>query len=468
MSKSTINHQRSITDNRSADPATRNSQATFIRRRLFWLLFKVFGVVVLITMVLLLGLIAVALSGPRTDEARFPPSQLAILETYYLGRGSWEGVGTLWAAPPDDNPEEWERFLLLDEGDRVIAGLSDNFPPGELYPAAADRVSFVVMHEGRSVGQMVFTSPFVSPPFIVALGVLPLVVIAGITAVVTLIIGLLLVRRIVTPLADVIAAAQEVTAGDLAARASVSGPDDFRALGDAFNQMVNTLEQNEQQRRNLLADVAHELRTPLTVLRGRLEGILDGIYTPDEEHIAPALVQTHLLQKLVDDLRLLTLAETGQLPFERQPVHLGDLAEQTASLFEAEAMARDVTLAVRTAPEMPPVTADPQRTNQVITNLIHNALRHVPDGGHIDVTVKQVAEGVSLSVSDNGPGVPDADLPHLFDRFWRGEKSRSRSSGGAGLGLAIAKQLVEGQDGRLYAQNQPGSGLRVTFILIAE
>lgn len=449
--------RKTITDHR-------NPQSAFIRRRLFWLLLKVFGAVVLATMVLLLGLIVLALNGPRPGKAVFPPSQLAILETYYLARGSWEGVSTLWETPPNNDPDEWQRFLLLDEADRVIAGIANDIRPGELYPAAAGRVFFTVEVDEQPVGKLVFTSPFVSPPFIVKLGIFPLLLISVITAVITLFIGLLLMRRIVTPLADVIAAAQEVTVGDLSARAAVSGPDDFRALGDAFNQMVDTLQQNEQQRRSLLADIAHELRTPLTILRGRLEGILDGIYTPDEAHIAPAVVQTHLLEKLVDDLHLLTLAETGQISFERQQVNLGDAARQTANFFKAEAMDKNVTLIVSAAPDLPQITADPGRVGQVIGNLLSNALRHVPDGGHIEITVEQAAEGVSLSVSDDGPGVSEADLPHLFDRFWRGEKSRSRSSGGAGLGLAIAKQLVEAQNGRIHAHNQPGSGLCLTII----
>ena len=438
------------------------SQAKLIRRRLFWLLFKVFGAVALTALLLLLGLITIMLRGPRSEEASFPPEQLAILKTYYLVQGSWQGVETLWDAPPDDSPETWRQLVLLDENDRVVAGAAE---PGEAYETAVGEVPFTVQVADATVGTLILTSPLSSPPLFVVLGAVPLLAIAVSTALVTLLIGFLLTRRIVTPLADVIAAAQEVTAGELSARAPVSGPDDFRALGDAFNQMVDTLQQNEQQRRNLLADVAHELRTPLTVLRGRLEGILDGIYPPDEAHIAPALIQTHLLQKLVDDLRLLTLAEMGQLPFERKLVYLGTVAEQAAVLFEAEATAKNVTLTVNIAPDLPPVTADPQRIGQVISNLLSNALRHVPDGGLIEMSVEQVAEGVSLSVSDNGLGIPAADLPHLFDRFWRGDKSRNRSSGGAGLGLAIVKQLVEGMNGRIFAQNQPGSGLRVTFIL---
>ncbi len=436
-----------------------------IRRRLFWLLFKLFGAVILITMVLALGLLTIALSGPRNDDARFPPAQLAVLETYYRARGSWEGIEVLWRDPPDDNLAEWSRFILVDPQDRVIAGSADGLEVGAVYADVTNRISFPVVADGVAIGRFVYTSRFVSPPFLLRLGALPLLVIGLITTVVMLAVGYVLGRRIVNPLAAVISAAEQVQGGDLNARATISGSEDFRTLADSFNQMVETLQLNEQQRRHLLADIAHELRTPLTILRGRLEGILDGIYTADEAHIAPALIQTHLLEKLVDDLRLLTLAETGQLSLERQPIDLGAIAASTATLFEAEALERDVTLALQLAPNLPLVNADPQRMRQVIGNLLSNALRHVPDGGRVTVAVQQASAGVALAVADSGSGVPPADLPHLFDRFWRAEKSRSRTAGGAGLGLAIVKQLVERQGGTISAENQPNSGLRVTVTI---
>lgn len=445
----------------SPSPTTRTPQASLIRRRLFWLLFKVVGAVALTALLLLVGLVTIMRRGPRSEQASFPPDQMAILKTYYQAQGSWQGVAALWDAPPDDNLETWQQLVLLDENGRVLAGLA---PQGESYAPGVGEVPFTVHVADQMVGTLILTSPLNSPPLFVVLGAVPLVTIAVSTALVTLLIGFLLTRRIVTPLAEVIAAAQAVTAGDLSARAAdVSGPDDFRALGDAFNQMVDTLQANEEQRRNMLADIAHELRTPLTILRGRLEGILDGIYEPDEAHIAPALIQAHLLQKLVDDLRLLTLAEMGHLPIAQEDVYLDEIAAQTAVLFEAEALDREITLTVNLAPDLPPVMADPQRVGQVLSNLLSNALRHVPDGGRIEVSVQQQGNGVALSVADSGAGVAEEDLPHLFDRFWRAEKSRNRSSGGAGLGLAIVKQLVGGMNGRIHAENQPGSGLRVTI-----
>jgi signal transduction histidine kinase len=216
-----------------------------------------------------------------------------------------------------------------------------------------------------------------------------------------------------------------------------------------------------------LVDISHELRTPLTVMRGRLEGILDGIYPADAEHIAPALEETYLLERLVDDLRLLALAETRQLHFELRRLDLGDLAARSAGLFQAQADEKEVKLEVNVQPGLPDVLADPQRTEQVIGNLLGNAVRYTNPGDRVQVQVQLTPAGVELAVSDNGPGVAESDLPHIFDRFWRGEKSRARASGGAGLGLAIARQLVEAQGGLISASNGSQGGLRVSFIFPA-
>ena len=229
--------------------------------------------------------------------------------------------------------------------------------------------------------------------------------------------------------------------------------------------MASALERNDRERRDMLADVAHELRTPLSVIRGRLEGIVDGIYAADGGQVSLALEQTYLLERLVDDLRLLTLAETRQLHFEKNPVDLAKLAQRTVDMFSAEAREKNISLSLERGNGDFTVKLDPQRTEQVIGNLIGNALRYVPEGGKIWLTLEKTAESVSLCVKDNGPGVSDEDLPFLFDRFWRKDKSRSRFTGGTGLGLAIARQLIEAQGGVISARNLDESGLQIQIAL---
>jgi len=447
------------------------------RFRLFLLLVRAFATVVLLTTALLLGLTGLFISRMANQSSMFSTPLPSLLEAYYSGRGSWEGVENLFNANGSENQVEallqLKQTVLVDSAGRVILSHGATLLPVQspIYQLSKGDIRIPLVSNGETVGELIFSRLYYPSPWRVAFGIL--VPVAGISlflGLLTLIIGLLLMRRVVTPLAEVIAAARSVASGDLSTRVKVQGPDDLRALSDSFNQMADALQRNEQERRNLLADVAHELRTPLTVIRGRLEGILDGVYPADETHIAPALEESYLLERLVDDLRLLTLAETGQLHFDLKPVNLVDLARCSADMFDAQAVENQIHLSVQVAQALPLVQADPQRTEQVIGNLLNNALSFTPSGGRILIRVDQVFHhespaGVALSVSDDGPGVPADDLPHIFDRFWRAEKSRSRLYGGSGLGLAIARQMIEAQSGVMFAANLPEGGLQVGFVL---
>ncbi len=438
------------------------------------LLVQAFGAVVLLTLILLIGLVGLFIRSSALGFTGFAPPLAYSLETYYLARGNWDGVEALPQNVSQPSvlfiEEEWKQGVLLDETGRVLIdhGRADTALIGQVYAAGGREPRFPLRVKGATVGTLVFERQ----PDNVVLGIFvgllpPVAVISFFTGVLTLLIGLLLMQRMVTPLADVIAAAHAVAEGDLSTRVAVRGPGDLRSLSDSFNRMADALDRTDRERRNLLADVAHELRTPLTIIRGKLEGMVDGVYPADEAHVAPVLEETYVLERLVEDLRLLTLAETRQLHFEREPVDLGDLAERAADLFGAEAAEKGITITVRVEPDLAAVNADPQRVGQVIGNLLSNALRYVPERGQVEVAVQRSNGSVELAVSDNGPGVAESDLPHLFDRFWRSDKSRARSEGGAGLGLAIAKQLVEAQAGTITASNVPGGGLRVVFRLNA-
>jgi two-component system OmpR family sensor kinase/two-component system sensor histidine kinase BaeS len=225
--------------------------------------------------------------------------------------------------------------------------------------------------------------------------------------------------------------------------------------------MAASLERNDRERRDMLADIAHELRTPLSIIRGRLEGIVDGIYPENGPQVSMALEQTYAMQRLVDDLRLLTLVETRQLPFDMREVNAGEVINRVIDMFSAEALEKNISLSFPEKNGNLTAFIDPQRFEQVIGNLLGNALRYVPDGGKVWVTANELNGGVRIAVNDNGPGIPEEDLPFIFDRFWRKDKSRTRASGGSGLGLAIAKQLVEAQNGTITAVNVQGGGLQV-------
>jgi two-component system OmpR family sensor kinase/two-component system sensor histidine kinase BaeS len=293
----------------------------------------------------------------------------------------------------------------------------------------------------------------------------PVGILSSILALFLIVVAVLLLRRFVNPLADVIYAARAVAEGKLGTRISTKGQGDIRGLSESFNEMALTLERNDRERRDMLADIEHELRTPLSIIRGRLEGIVDGIYSANGSQVSLALEQSYLLERLVDDLHVLTLAETRQLHFEKRTVDLSQLAQKAIDLFSAESREKNISLSLEKADGDLYAEVDPQRIEQVIGNLINNALRYIPEGSKIWITLEQTAEGVCLSVNDNGPGVASEDLPYLFERFWRKDKSRSRASGGTGLGLAIARQLIEAQGGTISARNLPEGGLQVEIRL---
>jgi two-component system sensor histidine kinase BaeS len=226
--------------------------------------------------------------------------------------------------------------------------------------------------------------------------------------------------------------------------------------------MAAHLEVDEQQRRTLLADVSHELRTPLAVLRGELEAMIDGVHPIDEAHLTAAVDQIAMLTKLVEDLRTLALAEGGTLALHREQTDLAVLAQEAASSFEVLAGAAGVRLAVEMPDDLPLIEVDPLRIQQVIVNLVANALRYAPRDSAVSVVGRAAPGEETVSVSDCGPGVAPEVLPHIFERFAKGDESR-----GSGLGLAIARQLVEAHGGSIAAEQPAGGGTTITFRLPA-
>jgi len=385
------------------------------------------------------------------------------LEGYYLGHGSWDGVDVVFNS---NNELNSLNTILLDNEHRIQL---DRRPGsgstiGSIYNIQPHDAIFDLVAHDKKVGSLVISSFSLSARLGFLRGILfPVGIISIILAMFYVVVAILFLRRFVNPLAEVIYAAHALSGGKLDTRIPVKGQQDLRSLSESFNEMASALERNDQERRALLADIAHELRTPLSVIRGRLEGIVDGIYSADGSQVSLALEQTYLLERLVDDLRLLTLVETHQLQFEKSQIDLAKLAQHTLKIFSAEAREKNISLSLEMGGKNFQLELDPQRTEQVIGNLIGNSLRYIPSGGRIWLTLEETVGLLRLCINDNGPGVAKEDLPYLFDRFWRKERSRSRTTGGTGLGLAIAKQLVEAQGGTIEARNLPEGGFQVVM-----
>lgn len=434
------------------------SSVSEIRRRLLFLLLRAFVIVLFLSFLFFTFLIGYFLTSSSTP---IPFPFVSTLEGYYLAKGSWEGAETVF-----DSTNGLHRLnaLLLDKEQRIILDRRPNSIStiGSRYEIEPDDVVIDLKVRGQPVGSVVLTAYSFSARFRFARAILfPVGIISFILAMFLVVVSILLVRRFVNPLADVIYAARAVATGKLNTRIPTKGPQDLRSLSESFNEMATSLERSDRERREMLADIAHELRTPLSVIRGRLEGIVDGIYPESGPQVSMALEQTYLMQRLVDDLRLLTLVEMRQLAFDKRDVNVGDLIERVIEVFSAEAQEKNISLFFSEKSGNLSARIDPQRLEQIIGNLLGNALRYVSEGGKVWVTAHAMGNGLRITVNDNGAGVPDEDLLYIFDRFWRKDKSRARATGGTGLGLAIAKQLIEAQGGTIAARNLPEGGLQV-------
>ena len=274
--------------------------------------------------------------------------------------------------------------------------------------------------------------------------------------------GVGIFRGITRPLEEVMEGAEAVAAGDLSTRVPERGQREVRRLSRSFNEMVAELQRADEQRRNLTADVAHELRTPLHVIQGNLEGILDGVYEADETTVRGLLDETQTLSRLVEDLGTLSLAEAGELHLSVESVQVSELLQDLATSFSGQAESAGVELKVEIV-EDASIEADAGRLDQILSNLIINALRHTAEGGSITLRAEKEEDAVVLEVADTGEGIPEEELPYIFNRFWRGDKSRGGE--GHGLGLAIARQLVLAHGGEIEVQSEVGLGTRFRVVL---
>jgi two-component system, OmpR family, sensor histidine kinase BaeS len=248
----------------------------------------------------------------------------------------------------------------------------------------------------------------------------------------------------------------------------VKGRDELASLARTFNRMANSLEDAETRRRSLTADIAHELRNPLAVQRANLEAMQDGLYPVSTEALEPVLEQNLFLTRLVEDLRMLALADAGELILERAETDLAKLVEQIVERYKPQASLRQIRLEIvdgNVSPKLHSVWVDPVRIEQILGNLLSNALRHSPEGGLVRICLSSDESNLRLEVHDDGTGIPEDSLDHIFDRFYRADRSRSRVEGGTGLGLAIARKLAEAHGGTLQACNHPEGGALFTLTL---
>jgi signal transduction histidine kinase len=266
------------------------------------------------------------------------------------------------------------------------------------------------------------------------------------------------------PLKALTVAAQSITEGQLEQRVPVNSNDEIGQLSTAFNRMSQEVSRVNLLRKQMTADIAHDLRTPLTVISGYIESMQDGILKPTPERLTIIYTEIELLQKLVDDLRMLSLADAGELSLNPQRISPGSFLERASALFMHQAEQHDISLEVNKESNPPDIWVDDARMIQVIGNLISNSLRYTPAGGRITLSTRAVGDKVDISVQDTGEGIDADELPNIFARFHRSDKSRHSETGETGLGLAIVKALVEAQGGSVSADSIPGEGTTIHIL----
>ncbi|MDX1613382.1 MAG: ATP-binding protein [Candidatus Promineifilaceae bacterium] len=406
---------------------------------------------------------------------RYQLDLLTDLAAYYEQNEGWDGFSGIVVRAPDRRPGRPPSSLpapvvLTDAEGTVIYG-------GRRYQAgsqlAQDTLTGAVPVEvdGQRVGWVLFgevgrTAPVSpqSPELRFLAGVNRAVLFGALGAmVVALLLGLLLARSISRPVSEVTAATRQMADGELGIQVPVRTQDELGQLADAFNRMSADLGRATAQRRQMTADIAHDLRNPLSVLLGYLEALSAGKLEADPDTLAVMYERGRQLQHLVDDLRILALADAGELALDRRPVSAQTLLEHAALAHMVQARQRGIALSVRDADgeSLPPIHVDPQRLAQVLSNLVANALRFTPADGRIELAARREDDLILLQVSDSGAGIDPDDLPHIFERFYRGDKARP-ADGQSGLGLAIAKGIVAAHGGHMRAVSTLGQGTTIT------
>ncbi len=424
--------------------------------------------------VILAGVFAFRTTRSEYDRLRSEQARVAFVEevlTYYLNHGSWSGVDD-WLRR--ETPGERERystpqmFALISTYGDVIVG-SGPYHRGESVPLSELTQGTPIFLDGDLIGTALLAVP---PPeldpreqeYVASANRALLIGALGASAT-ALVVGLILSRQFLSPLSDLTRAITAMHAGDLDQQVKIRSRDELGSLAQTFNEMSANLYRANQLRKQMTADIAHDLRTPLTVIAGYLEAFRDGTFKPTAERFRVMSEEVNLLQRLVEDLRTLSLADAGELKLTRAPLPPRELLDRVATSFSESAAAAGIALTVQANADLPEISLDSERMVQVMGNLVTNSLRHTPTGGAITLSAHKNVAGIEFRVIDTGSGIAPDDLSRIFERFYRADPSRHSESGESGLGLAIAKSIVEAHGGTIRAESELGNGTTMILTL---
>jgi signal transduction histidine kinase len=442
-----------------------------VTHRLWFRLSVAFAVIILVTVVTIYFFvserIAIEIEYYKTISAQYRSNQiLSRLYLYYWKERSWKDVQSV----VEDTAHVSGAHIILVGANGTVVGDSQGELLGTNYTDSS--ASPLNLTLGKDILGKVYIIPdpaaeiYVAPFLRLSTSINRSLLLGGSVAIaIALLLTFVLSRRMTSPIDALAKAARRLGGGDLSQRVQLQGEDEVAALAQAFNSMAADLERAEQIRRNLIADVAHELRTPLSNIQGYLEAIRDRVIKPDAATIRSLNEEAALLSRLVNELQELSLAEAGELKLVYQAEDITKLITQAVTRWKPQLTAKEISLSLDLPINLPLVNIDWQRVNQVLHNLLENAVAHTHKGGTINVAASVKGKWVEVSVSDTGEGIPAEDLPHIFERFYRVDKSRARATGGSGLGLTIAKRMVEAHGGTIKVQSELRKGSHFSFTL---
>lgn len=395
------------------------------------------------------------------------------IEEYYDANGDWDelqGVFPQLVQPqfaPQPGPRNRAPYTLVDQhnvvviagkaflpGDRVSGTVLEDATPVEVN---GEVVGWLLVERGafrRGLADSAFLNQLTTTLLLSALG----------ASLLALLLGAVLARTLTRPLRELTTATKAVAAGELEQKVPVRSKDELGELADSFNVMSAELSHAQQLRRQMTADIAHELRTPISIIIGHTDAIDEGVLPPSKETFDIIRDEAGRLERMVDDLRMLSRADAGELRLDKSPIDVQPLLEQVVKSHQQGAARCDIKLSAECEPDLAKIYVDTDRISMVLGNLLNNAIRYTPEGGRITLSAQSQGEDVIIVVTDNGPGIQEDEITRVFDRFYRIEKSRYRDDGGSGLGLAIAKSIVEQHGGKILVESVLGEG--TSFIVL--
>jgi signal transduction histidine kinase len=423
------------------------------------------------------GIVIIALLAGRVSSQEFNrfandaqyQDLIDNLAKYYGEHGSFSGGGYLLdEAQQKAQSGQSREFLVIDPKGNILLSLVDKLPPGRPSPDLTN-FGFPIVVKNEVVARLIPMRPPRSLTDLAAENIRRInsnLLLGGIAVtVLSLLFGWLMARNIIRPLRELNAATQSIAQGDLEKQVAITTKDEIGTLAASFNAMTASLKRSRDLRRQMTADIAHVLRNPLSIILGNAEALSEGVLPATPETLDIIYDEARHLSRLVDDLRTLSLSESGELFLQRTMAAPAEILERSASAYAVRAADRGVTIQVGSAPDLPLVNVDVERIGQVLANLLDNSLKHTPSGGSIKLSAAASQGAVEISVQDSGSGISPDDLPYVFDRFYRGKQTSNRVKDGSGLGLAISRALVELHGGQISVESGVGQGTTISMRL---